>query len=492
MKLPAKLLLFFVLLSLLSVSCYSNGMPMPPQEHYLDVFIPDQKAVIYWDGNTEEMILSTKVSLEEFTDFAWVVPIQSSTKPEIEEADESIFLDLSYLFPESREATLGFDLISSFEGKAAQKVTIVETKKLDIYDITILQATNSKVLLDWLNENGYYFPEDKLDVLTYYTWESNEENLPYYFVANKINLSNKYPGLVVSQTDKDCVEAIPLDEIVLYEPYIIDYLEDVVLSEISYYDACEGANFEAVLALAELHLGISTPLKYTFTPQEPTYPMHMTSAAPGSTRAVVFTIAENCFDDWQKNFDFIAAVNNPSFAQANGFEKGKCISKLVFEGETRLLKKDSFFLEKPFLPQYDPGFNNQDDNPDPIMILILEIIIVLILFLIYVCPFAVFFFALGIIARLLEEKFKKELLFRTISFLIVAAFSILMFIMFSETFLWFPVLVTLFCAANIVAGHICFRKRDIKLAVISLVALLMILFVLIFVLYILFAPQIIY
>ena len=113
----------------------------------------------------------------------------------------------------------------------APKVEVIESKKLDIYDITILKATDGSALLDWLNQNGYSFPEGKQNVLDYYIGLEANYNKPFYFIANKVNLQNKYPGIVITDYDRECVEAFYLDERLMFEPYIAMDLKEFIERE---------------------------------------------------------------------------------------------------------------------------------------------------------------------------------------------------------------------------------------------------------------------
>ena len=85
-------------------------------------------------------------------------------------------------------------------------------------------------MLDWLNQNGYTFPAEKENILEYYVWLSKQYK-PYYFVANKINLENKYPGLQISEESKECVNAMNLEERALYDPVVTQEIEWYVENE---------------------------------------------------------------------------------------------------------------------------------------------------------------------------------------------------------------------------------------------------------------------
>ncbi len=87
--------LLLIAICLLPLTIADGGVFVPD---YSEVYAPSQKAAIFWDGTTETMILSTKISVDNLTNLAWVVPIPSKVKPEVDEGDIQIFYDLTDLF----------------------------------------------------------------------------------------------------------------------------------------------------------------------------------------------------------------------------------------------------------------------------------------------------------------------------------------------------------------------------------------------------------
>ncbi len=484
-----------LLICLVSLSCaFADGCIMPPDYGlYGDIFVPEQKAVLYWDGSQEQLIISTKVSMDQVMDFAWVVPIQSSSKPEVDKASEEIFFEIAELFriePEN-DMQMAFPALGRMSSEAP-KVEVIESKKLDIYDITILKATDGSALFDWLNQNGYSFPEGKQNVLDYYIGLEVNYNKPFYFIANKVNLQNKYPGIVITDYDRGCVEAFYLNERLMFEPYIARELEEFFESEMSYYEECDAANLQSVTVLATLSLGISTPLKYSFTPLEPTYPMHMTSVNEGHTDVKLFLIGENCFDDKEGYFSFQYAVQDPSFAQSKGFEKGNCITSSVFNGNTSKLLTDSFFSEKPFKPEYAPVHVSPDRWLNELFEILFSIAIFSIIFAFIVFPLSIFFFGVGAAAFWAEKKFKNNIIFKAIAVIPVLTIGFFLWIAFFEIYFWVPFLFTIFFAGFSAAGYICFKKKDFKLGAIYFIGLFIALLIIFSILFTLSIPQIIY
>jgi hypothetical protein len=172
--------IIFIILSfvfsyvLLTSLAYADGIHISDSE--LHLYEPLQKAVVSWDGKTETMILSSAVQSNEIANFAWLVPIQSSSKPTVTAGNISIFEDLvNYFTPPSDQGTLG------------KGVNVIETKEIGIYDITILNGTSSAEIVKWLNENSYQVPDEAKPILDKYIAKGN-----FYLVVNKIDLRNKY------------------------------------------------------------------------------------------------------------------------------------------------------------------------------------------------------------------------------------------------------------------------------------------------------------
>ena len=163
-------------------NCFADGCIMPMPDYSENIFMPEQKAVIIWDGQTEQLTIESKVTTEDIANFAWLIPIESSTKPEVEEADEQIFFELVNLFEEKHDGK-NMDLFGTNQLPESTGVEVIEQLSIDIYDIAILRATDEIALINWLNSNGYSFPEAFPNLLSDYIKSGS-----YYFVANKINL----------------------------------------------------------------------------------------------------------------------------------------------------------------------------------------------------------------------------------------------------------------------------------------------------------------
>lgn len=209
---------------------YGDGMYV--SDHYTHLYEPSQKAVISWNGKRETMILSAAVKSEDLANFAWVIPIQSRSKPSVSAGDIRVFKDLVDYFkkPESSER-------KSIAPKAAiEGVQVLETKEIDIYDITILKATDAADLLGWLNANGYMVAKGAKTIFEKYITIGN-----CYFIANKIDLKNKY------RHDIHRVEKIFADHERRYQRLCDDIdaelrkhgLQDKLYQRHQYYSTCD-------------------------------------------------------------------------------------------------------------------------------------------------------------------------------------------------------------------------------------------------------------
>jgi len=222
-----------------------------PSAEFLHLYEPAQKAVIYWDGTMEIMVLSSAVKSDNLTDIAWVVPIISTTKPNVTAGNMSVFEELVDFFGASYWWNTHFRTIKQYDSNS--NVSVIEISEIDIYDVIIVKATNASDLLDWLVENNLMVPENAHDVIDRYVQMDN-----CYFIINKIDLKNRF---------KD----------------VIEQLENGTLHE----------NFrEYQRVLHDLKIGMATPLRFEFTPPEPYYPLVISSLNAGEGKIEVYVIAE--------------------------------------------------------------------------------------------------------------------------------------------------------------------------------------------------------
>lgn len=182
-----------------------------PDSMYRDLYESAQKAVIlygnstgnctenctgnYTGNYTEHLILS--VSFEgDAEDFAWVIPVPN--KPEIAVTDPELFWELSDFT--ATEFPGGGGGFGCFGGGAAPPPTgdgvdVIEEEVVGPYATAILSATNATALADWLNANGYIFPEAGEEIISEYIEKE------WYFVATRINAVDEDTGYALAEGD---------------------------------------------------------------------------------------------------------------------------------------------------------------------------------------------------------------------------------------------------------------------------------------------------
>jgi len=163
------------------------------KEMHLDLYESAQRAVILYGNSTgnytEHLILS--VSFEgDAQDFAWVIPVPN--RPEIAVSDPELFWELYYL-TRTEVPSPGF---GCFEGEGEHGgVDVIEEQVVGPYATAILSAANATALVDWLNANGYIFPEDGEEIVSEYIEKE------WYFVATKINAVEEGTGDALAEGD---------------------------------------------------------------------------------------------------------------------------------------------------------------------------------------------------------------------------------------------------------------------------------------------------
>lgn len=173
-----KIILVMSLIILLTpIMVNADGVIFPPPDYWM--YETDQKAVIFHEKNVETLVLSITFR-GNAEDFSWVVPTPS--RPEVEKSTDEIFTALQNL-TRSEIIYRPMPLLGgTMERVPADKgVTVVETKKVEYYDIAVLEADDPEALVKWLKENKYQFPEEAKYLLDDYI------NNKWYFTAIKID-----------------------------------------------------------------------------------------------------------------------------------------------------------------------------------------------------------------------------------------------------------------------------------------------------------------
>jgi len=126
-------------------------------------------------------------------DFAWVVPVPN--KPEITVTDPDLFWELSdYTATEiPQNGGGGFGCLGGAAPSPGDGVDVIEEEVVGPYATAILSATNATALADWLNANGYIFPEEGEEIISEYIEKE------WYFVATKINAVEEGTGYALTE-----------------------------------------------------------------------------------------------------------------------------------------------------------------------------------------------------------------------------------------------------------------------------------------------------
>ncbi|MDD3887744.1 MAG: DUF2330 domain-containing protein [Patescibacteria group bacterium] len=147
------LALFFILPFVVS----ADGGIIPPPNYY--VREDSQKAVIVYDQGMETLILSVEFS-GDAKQFGWLIP--TPARPEVSKSSDELFKSLEDLTVGERVYQPADMMLERTQGLGSpESVTVLERKKIDIYDIAVLESTSSQDLAKWLKENGFQYPENE-------------------------------------------------------------------------------------------------------------------------------------------------------------------------------------------------------------------------------------------------------------------------------------------------------------------------------------------
>lgn len=216
------LIFLLVLEFLFPASLFADGIIIPPP--YYQVQETAQKAVIWHDGNTETLILSITFR-GDAEDFGWVVPVPS--KPEVSKASDEIFTALEELtIPKVQRYPTPFGFGGYKLAPEVSTVQVIETKRVDIYEVTVLRSGTSKDLSDWLSKNNYPYPKNAAYILDDYIANN------WYFVAAKV--STEALGYKTTQQLRDG-HATPLKIVFKSEKIIYPLKISSVISDYSGY-----------------------------------------------------------------------------------------------------------------------------------------------------------------------------------------------------------------------------------------------------------------
>jgi hypothetical protein len=172
---------FFKVIALLALIMpqvtMADGMLIMPPDYWVQETA--QKAVIFYDGGVETMVVSITFQ-GDAENFGWVIPTPSL--PTVAKGSGDLFTSLD----EMTRVYYGYDDNMVYDyapvsGTGEKQVTVIDTQQIEYYEVTTLSATDKNALTEWLNNNGYSYPESAGYILNSYI-----EN-GWYFVAMKID-----------------------------------------------------------------------------------------------------------------------------------------------------------------------------------------------------------------------------------------------------------------------------------------------------------------
>jgi len=189
-------LLVAFILSLIPTPVLADGANFLPI--YLmgqDLHQTGQRAIILHGNTTGNMTQHLILSVQfagNVEDFAWVVPVPSI--PEIDVTDADVFTELSHFtiaaIPDPGKPGFG---CAPADMTPPNGVDVIDEQIVGPYAMAILAASDATALVDWLNENGYFFPEEGEDVIVEYIEKE------WYFVATRINARDHYTGKALAE-----------------------------------------------------------------------------------------------------------------------------------------------------------------------------------------------------------------------------------------------------------------------------------------------------
>lgn len=181
-----------ILLALVNIMpALADGGLFPPPDYY--VYETGQEAAIFFDQGREVLILTTTFK-GGVKDFGWVIPVPS--KPEVSKGSDEVLENLREIVAE-RYRYVGIaesPILGGYE-QYKETVTVIETKKIDYLELSVLTATDSEALAQWLKDNGYQYPQESTWILNDYIQNQ------WFFIAVKVspeaeNASDVVQGLV--------------------------------------------------------------------------------------------------------------------------------------------------------------------------------------------------------------------------------------------------------------------------------------------------------
>lgn len=337
--------IILIILLTLPAGVLADGGVVTP-EPYTEVQLRSQSASIFWDGDTEKLVLATDISTSrDLSNMAWLIPVESKDKPEVTKGDDAIFRILDDLFEEKVVISdiLDRGALSSTEQSG---VDVIESKRINAYNITILKATNATELVNWLNANGYKIKPESQFILQDYCDKG------YYFIANKIDLN----GTNITSSNLDYSKSSSNGYVTSTSPSYAPNSSNPNYGNRSNSNYVNRSNIDYQL--------LKTPLMITFKPSEPMYPMKFSSINQGTSQIKVYVFSKTPVEDKNSLLKVQGIVENPTshsntlntyLSKENITQRNmNYVTYLSYSGNLNQLTTDSVFVSKEYEPSLDP------------------------------------------------------------------------------------------------------------------------------------------
>lgn len=177
--------LVIVLPLVFSNRAHALGIAYDP---YYPIYVNQQKVVVYHDEKTgmESLVVSPSFR-GEAKDFGLIIPTPS--EPTVESIKDTLFtsleditrIDYSKMPAPVENPLLGVSGIGVSDYYRGSPVQVLETQKVDIYNILVIKVKDDQGLKTWLTDNGFQVSKDSEYVIKQYAEKD------FYFVLAKIN-----------------------------------------------------------------------------------------------------------------------------------------------------------------------------------------------------------------------------------------------------------------------------------------------------------------
>jgi hypothetical protein len=156
----------------------------------VDIREPEQKALLVFDHGVEDLVLEVKYEGAS-EDFGWIVPLPS--RPEMTPDRPELFEELSKLTQSPRHAR-GDLVAGATRGMSSELsgVSVLEHRRVGVYDATVLAAGRGDALSAWLAKHGFHVAAGGARVLDGYARRG------WVFTALRIHPAERDSSLVQS------------------------------------------------------------------------------------------------------------------------------------------------------------------------------------------------------------------------------------------------------------------------------------------------------